>query len=147
MSDLRKILLVEDNAKDIELTMEALSELKLANKVVILRDGVSALEYLRREGEYANRAPELPAVVLLDIKMPRMDGIEVLEKIKSDPELRVIPIVMLTSSREEPDLHRCYSLGVNAYVVKPVSFKDFIHAVSQIGVFWALLNELPSGSR
>ncbi|HCE58583.1 MAG TPA: two-component system response regulator [Prolixibacteraceae bacterium] len=140
---LKKILLVEDNPNDIELTLEALAEHNLANRVVVLNDGVQALEYLYCDGPYENREKENPAVILMDIKMPRMDGIEVLGKIKNDPELKSIPVVMLTSSREEPDLKRCYDLGVNAYVVKPVNFKDFFDAVKQLGIFWAVVNELP----
>jgi CheY-like chemotaxis protein len=143
MVELRTILLVEDSPKDVELTLEALSENNLANNVVPLKDGVEALEFLRCEGEFTNRKKGNPAVILLDIKMPRMDGIEVLQAIRNDNKLKMIPVVMLTSSREEPDLKKCYELGVNAYVVKPVDFKKFIDAVKQIGVFWALLNELP----
>lgn len=144
MIELKKILLVEDNPNDIELTLEALTEQNLANRVFVLNDGVQAMEYLQYEGSHQNRKKENPAVILLDIKMPRMDGIEVLQKIKSSPELKTIPVVMLTSSREEPDLKKCYELGVNAYVVKPVNFKDFFAAVRQLGIFWAVLNELPS---
>lgn len=143
MNDLRTILLAEDNPKDVELTLEALAEHNLANQVVVAKDGVDAMEYLRCEGKYKLRTPGNPAVVLLDIKMPRMDGIEVLQAIRSDPALKTLPVVMLTSSREEPDLKRSYELGANAYVVKPVDFKDFIEAVKQVGVFWAVINELP----
>jgi CheY-like chemotaxis protein len=143
MIELRKILLVEDNPKDVELTLEALSEHNLANRVITVEDGAEAMDYLRYEGKFKKRQHELPAVILLDIKMPRMDGIEVLQAIRNDPELRFIPVVMLTSSREEPDLKKCYDLGVNAYVVKPVSFKEFFAAVQQLGIFWAMLNELP----
>jgi CheY-like chemotaxis protein len=143
MINLRTILLAEDNPKDVELTLEALSEHNLANHVVVVKDGVEAMEYLRYEGNYKQRKHENPAVLLLDIKMPRMDGIEVLKAIRSDDKLKTIPVVILTSSREEPDLKKCYELGVNAYVVKPVNFKDFIEAVKQIGIFWALINELP----
>jgi CheY-like chemotaxis protein len=143
MIELRKIVLVEDNLHDIELTLEALSERNLANRVVVVNDGVEAMDYLLCEGSFQNRKPENPAVILLDIKMPRMDGIEVLQKIKNHPALKSIPVVMLTSSREEPDLMRCYELGVNAYVVKPVNFKDFFEAARNIGIFWAVINELP----
>lgn len=143
MIELRKILLVEDNPMDVELTMEALTEQNLANRVVVVNDGVEALEYLNFEGRFLDRERDKPAVILLDIKMPRMDGIEVLQNIRSNPALKSIPVVMLTSSREEPDLKRCYDLGVNAYVVKPLKFKDFYETVKQLGVFWALLNELP----
>jgi CheY-like chemotaxis protein len=143
MSDLRTILLAEDNPKDIELTLEALAEHNLANHVTTVKDGVEAMEFLRCEGKYKSRKQGNPAVVLLDIKMPRMDGIEVLQAIRNDPALKTIPVVMLTSSREEPDLKRSYELGANAYVVKPVDFTDFMEAVKQVGVFWAVLNELP----
>jgi len=143
MSDLRTILLAEDNPKDKELTLEALSEFNFANHVNVVKDGVEALEYLRYEGNYKHRKTGMPAVILMDIKMPRMDGIEVLKVIRNDPALKMLPVVMLTSSREEPDLKKCYELGVNAYVVKPVDFKEFIEAVKQVGVFWAVINELP----
>ncbi|RJP69045.1 MAG: response regulator [Ignavibacteriales bacterium] len=143
MSEIRTILLAEDNPKDVELTIEALSEFNLANHVVAVKDGVEAMEFLQCRGKYTQRNPGNPAVVLLDIKMPRMDGIEVLKAIKNDPSLRKLPVVMLTSSREEPDLKKCYELGANAYVVKPVDFKEFIEAVKQVGVFWAVINELP----
>jgi CheY-like chemotaxis protein len=121
----------------------AASSNKLANRVTRVGDGVEAMKYLRREGQYTTRKPGNPAVVLLDIKMPRMDGIEVLRAIRSDPVLKLIPVVMLTSSREEQDLIRCYELGTNAYVVKPLIFLEFVEAVKQIGGFWAMLNELP----
>lgn len=140
---LKTILLAEDNSMDVELTLEALSENNLANNVVVVRDGVEALEYLRCEGPFANRTDGNPAVLLLDIKMPRKNGIEVLAEIRGNEKFKSIPIVMLTSSREEPDLKRCYELGVNAYVVKPVAFKDFLEAVKNIGIFWAILNEHP----
>jgi CheY-like chemotaxis protein len=143
MINLRTILLAEDDPKDVELTLEALSEYNLANYVKVVKDGVEALEYLRCEGQYKERNKGLPAVLLLDIKMPRIDGIEVLEVIRADERLKMLPVVMLTSSREEPDLNKCYALGVNAYVVKPVDFKAFLDAVKHIGVFWALLNEIP----
>lgn len=141
--DLRTILLAEDNPKDIELTLEAMEENKLANNVTVVNDGVEVIEYLRREGNFKNRAEGNPAFILLDIKMPRMDGIEVLRAIRNDPKFKTIPIVILTSSREEQDLINSYNLGVNAYVVKPVIFTEFIEAVKQIGIFWAVLNELP----
>lgn len=143
MIDLKTILLAEDNPKDIELTLEAMSENKLANNVFVVKDGVEALEYLRREGTHASRAEGNPAFILLDIKMPRMDGIELLKHIRSEAKFKTIPVVILTSSREEQDLINSYNLGVNAYVVKPVSFADFIEAVKQIGIFWAVLNEVP----
>jgi CheY-like chemotaxis protein len=140
---LHDILIAEDNDNDLELTVAALAERNMANRLVVVRDGVEALEYLECKGQYAGRKNGNPAVILLDIKMPRMDGIEVLEKIKKQPELRTIPVVMLTSSKEDMDVARAYGLGVNAYVVKPVGFTEFVEAVKQIGTFWALLNELP----
>ncbi|HPE40665.1 MAG TPA: response regulator [Bacteroidales bacterium] len=143
MIDLKTILIVEDNPQDVELTIEALSSHNLANHVVAVGDGVEALDYLNYRGKYADRKNGNPSVILLDIKMPKMDGIEVLEQIRADEKLKMLPVVMLTSSREEPDLIKCYKLGVNAYVVKPVDFKDFLDAVRQIGIFWALLNEHP----
>ncbi|MCC5932266.1 MAG: response regulator [Cyclobacteriaceae bacterium] len=142
--EVKTILLAEDNPNDIELTIEALSENNLANHVVSVKDGVEALEYLRCEGAYKDRKKGTPAVILLDIKMPRMDGMELLKEIKADINLKSIPIVMLSSSREEPDLRKCYELGANAYIVKPVNFQDFIEAVKHIGTFWVLLNEIPS---
>ena len=143
MNELRTILLAEDNQKDVELTLEAMAENNLANQVVVVKDGVEVLEYLRYEGKYKLRNAGNPAVILLDIKMPRMDGIEVLRNIRSDATLKRIPVVILTSSREEKDLINTYELGVNAYVVKPVDFQQFIEAVKQIGSFWAVINELP----
>lgn len=143
MFELKKILLAEDNPKDLELTLEALSESMLANRVVVVKDGVETMAYLRREGAFANREPGLPSVLLLDIKMPRKDGIEVLREIRSDPNLKLLPVVMLTSSREDKDLLSSYYLGVNAYVVKPVNFNGFLDAVKQLGIFWGLVNELP----
>ena len=143
MSELRPILLADDNAKDVELTLAALADHNLANNVIVVRDGAEALEYLRCEGAYRLRRPGRPAVVILDIKMPRMDGLEVLKAIRADPALKATPVVMLTSSREEQDVVRSYELGVNAYVVKPVKFADFVVAVKHIGVLWAILNELP----
>jgi len=142
MINLRTILLVEDNPMDVELTLEALDEHNLANRVVVANDGIEALEYLRCEGKYAHRNNENPAVVLLDIKMPRMDGKELLAIIRGDKLLKNLPVVMLTSSREEPDLIHCYELGANAYVVKPVGFSEFIDAVKPLGIFWALINEI-----
>jgi CheY-like chemotaxis protein len=144
MLELKTILLAEDNPKDVELTLEALSEYNLANHVTVVKDGVEAMEFLRCEGSYRLRKSGNPAVVLLDIKMPRMDGIEVLRAVRSDPALKMLPVVMLTSSREERDLITSYDMGVNAYVVKPVGFKEFVEAVKQIGVFWAIINEPPT---
>jgi two-component system, response regulator len=144
MKNFKPILLVEDDPKDADLTIMALAEYNLSNRVVHVKDGVEAIEYLKYEGDYSTREKENPAVILLDIKMPRMDGIEVLNIIKNDDKLKMLPVVILTSSRENPDLQRCYSLGVNAYVVKPVDFKEFVESVRSIGVFWAMINETPS---
>ncbi|MDZ7743187.1 MAG: response regulator [Bacteroidota bacterium] len=143
MNELKTILLAEDNPQDVELTIEALKDHKLANHVFVVNDGVEVMEYLNYEGRFKDRKKGIPVVLLLDIKMPRMDGIEVLEAIRSNEKLKMLPVVMLTASREEPDLKKCYALGVNAYVVKPVDFKDFLEAVKHIGVFWAMLNEKP----
>lgn len=141
--NLKKILLVEDNFNDIELALEALSEENLGDRVVVANDGVEAMEYLLYQGKFMDRRKEDPAVIFLDIKMPRMDGMEVLQMVKGNDELKTIPVVMLTSSREEKDLRRCYEHGVNAFVVKPLGFNDFLNAVKQLGIFWVLLNELP----
>ena len=143
---LKRILLVDDSPRDIELTLDALAHYNLANEVVALRDGTEALDYLYRRGRFADRAAGNPAVVLLDLKMPKVDGIEVLRQIKSDPQLKMIPVVILTSSREEKDLAISYQLGVNAYIVKPVLFQEFVEAVRSLGVFWAMVNEPPPGS-
>lgn len=143
MNDFRTILLAEDNIRDVELTLAALSEHNLANKVVVVTDGIEAIEFMRCEGKYKSRKRCNPAVILLDIKMPRMDGIELLQVIRTDPALKMIPVVMLTSSREEPDLKLSYELGANAYVVKPVDFRKFMDVIKQIGIFWALINEVP----
>lgn len=146
MDTLKRILLVEDDPKDIELTLNALSEYSLTNKVEVVRDGVEALDYLYRRGTYASRSKGNPVVILLDLKLPKMDGIQVLKQLKADEQMRFIPIVILTSSRVSRDLEDCYRLGVNAYVVKPVRFTEFVEAVKEIGVFWALINEPPPGS-
>ena len=143
MPELKNILLAEDNANDIELTLAALRANRLANEVVIARDGAEALDYLCRRASFAQREPGNPALVLLDLKMPKVDGLEVLRHVKSDSSLKTIPVVVLTSSREEQDVVRSYDLGVNAYVVKPVDFHAFIDAVKLLGGFWAVLNELP----
>jgi CheY-like chemotaxis protein len=143
---LKPILLVEDNPNDLELTLVALERSQLANEVIVLRDGAEALDYLFRRNAYASRVDGNPAVLLLDLKLPKVDGLQVLEAIRQAEELRSIPVVMLTSSREEPDLSRAYQLGVNAYVVKPVEFKEFVSAISDLGIFWAVLNEPPPGS-
>src|SRR3954464_12989096 len=143
MPQLKRILLVEDNNMDVELILAALEENNLANKVVVLRDGAEALDYLFQRGSFANRPEGLPVVILLDLKMPKVDGLEVLSQIKKSPDLKQVPVVMMTSSREEQDLVRSYELGVNAYVVKPVDFRQFSESVKQLGVFWAILNEPP----
>jgi CheY-like chemotaxis protein len=146
MAMLGRILLVEDDPRDVELTLTALEDYTLANEVVVARDGQQALDYLRCRGEYATRANENPAVLLLDLKLPKVDGLEVLREIRTDERLKLIPVVVLTSSQEEKDMIRSYTLGVNAYVVKPVDFHEFINAVKELGVFWALINEPPPGS-
>jgi len=142
----KRILLVDDSARDTELALNALAQHNLANEVIVLRDGADALDYLYRRGAYAERPEGLPAVVLLDLKMPRVDGMEVLRQIKGDPVLRVVPVVIMTSSREEQDLLNGYRLGTNAYVVKPLDFHQFTNAVKQVGAFWAVVNEPPPGS-
>ena len=143
---LKPILLVEDDPRDLELTLVALERSQLANEVIIVRDGEAALEYLNRAGEYAGRAEGNPAVVLLDLKLPKVNGLEVLQSVRGTEPLRSIPVVMLTSSHEETDVLRSYQLGVNAYVVKPVEFKQFVEAIADLGIFWAVLNEPPPGS-
>jgi CheY-like chemotaxis protein len=143
MSDVRQILLAEDNPNDVELTLAALRENHLANEVVVVRDGAEALDYLYARNTFASRPGGNPALILLDLKMPKVDGIEVLRQLKSDPSTKAIPIVVLTSSREEQDLVRSYHYGVNAYVVKPVDFQEFVGAVRVLGGFWAVLNEPP----
>jgi CheY-like chemotaxis protein len=143
--NLKPILLAEDNPKDVQLTLAALEENKLANEVEVVRDGAEALDYLYRRGAYAGRPGCNPAVLLLDLKMPKVDGLEVLREVRQSPDLRLIPVVVLTSSREERDLVESYRLGVNAYVVKPVNFDDFVKAVGELGLFWALINEAPPG--
>lgn len=143
MAVVRRILLAEDSANDVELTLTALAEHRLANQVDVVRDGAEALDYLHRRGAYADRPAGNPAVMLLDLKMPKVNGLEVLHAIKNDRSLMTIPVVMLTSSREEGDLIKSYEMGVNAYVVKPVAFADFIDAVRHLGTFWAIVNEAP----
>src|SRR3982750_1370260 len=143
MPDLRPIVLVEDDANDVELTLLALAEHNLANPIVVLRDGVAALDFLYSRGEYAGHGQPNPVVMLLDLKMPKLNGLDVLKQIKSDDGLKLLPVVMLTSSREERDLVASYQLGVNAYVVKPVSFQEFVGAIRGLGIFWALINEPP----
>ena len=146
MPSMGRILLVEDDPKDVELTMTALEEYNLSNEVVVARDGEEALDYLYYRGKFQRRSGDNPAVVLLDLKLPKVDGLEVLETIKQDEKLRMIPVVVLTSSREERDLVASYKLGVNAYVVKPVDFHEFVNAIKELGVFWAIINEPPPGS-
>jgi CheY-like chemotaxis protein len=143
MTTVHTILLAEDNANDAELTLAALREHRIANEIVVVRDGAGALDYLYRRGAFRDRSPDVPGLILLDLKMPKVDGLEVLQVVKGDPALKSIPVVILTSSREEADLVRGYGLGVNAYVVKPVVFKDFMAAVKALGQFWAMVNELP----
>ena len=145
MDKLRRILLVEDDPRDIELIMNAFTDCSLANEMAIAHDGVEALDYLYRRGVSARREEGNPAVIMLDLKLPRVDGLEVLRTLKSDEKLRCIPVVVMTSSHESSDLKECYQLGVNAYVVKPLKIKEFVEAIQKIGMFWALINEPPSG--
>ena len=146
MNKIGRILMVEDDPKDVELTLTALEEYNLANEVIVTRDGEQALDYLYCRGEYKTRSGGNPAVMLLDLKLPKVDGLEVLKQIKSDGELRMLPVVVLTSSKEEKDMVASYKLGVNAYVVKPVDFHEFVNAIKELGVFWAIINEPPPGS-
>lgn len=144
--DVKRILLVEDNANDIELTLAALAENNLANEVIVVRDGEEALDYLYRRRIFRLRRQGHPVVVMLDLKLPKIDGLEVLAQIRSDPNLRCIPVVVLTSSEEETDLIESYNLGVNGYVVKPVDFHEFVDAIKTVGLFWAVVNQPPPGS-
>ena len=146
MNKLGRILLVEDDARDVELTLTALEEYNLANEVVVARDGEEALEYLYSRGKFKTRSSGNPAVLLLDLKLPKVDGLEVLKQVKSEETLRMIPIVVLTSSKEEKDMVASYKLGVSAYVVKPVDFHEFVNAIKELGVFWAVINQPPPGS-
>jgi CheY-like chemotaxis protein len=146
MDELGRILIVEDDPKDVELTLTALEEYNLANEVVVTRDGEEALDYLYRRGSFKMRTGDNPAVLLLDLKLPKVDGLEVLQQIRSDEKLKMIPVVVLTSSREEKDLVTSYKLGVNGYVVKPVDFHEFVNAIKELGIFWAIINEPPPGS-
>jgi CheY-like chemotaxis protein len=146
MSALGRILMVEDDPKDVELTLTALEEYHLANEVIVTRDGEEALDYLYRRGAFATRSNGNPAVLLLDLKLPKVDGLEVLQQVKSDEKLRLIPVVVLTSSNEEKDMVASYKLGVNAYVVKPVDFHEFVNAIKELGIFWAIINQPPPGS-
>jgi CheY-like chemotaxis protein len=146
MDKLGRILMVEDDPKDVELSLTALEEYNLANEVVVVGDGEQALDYLYYRGEFQSRSGENPAVILLDLKLPKVDGLEVLKQIKADEKLKLIPVVVLTSSKEEKDMVASYKLGVNAYVVKPVDFHDFVNAIKELGAFWAVINEPPPGS-
>jgi DNA-binding response OmpR family regulator len=145
-NELGRILIVEDDPRDLELTLIALEDYKLANQVMVTRDGQEALDYLYCRGQFNNRSDGNPAVVMLDLKLPKVDGLEVLKQVRSDESLKMIPVVVLTSSHEEKDMMRSYKLGVNAYVVKPVDFHEFVNAVKELGVFWAVINEPPPGS-
>jgi CheY-like chemotaxis protein len=146
MSELGRILVVEDDPRDVELTLTALDEYKLANEVFVTRDGKEALDYLYCREQFASRLDESPAVILLDLKLPKVNGLEVLQQIRSDERLKMIPVVVLTSSHEEKDMLASYQLGVNAYVVKPVDFHEFVNAVKELGMFWAIINQPPPGS-
>jgi CheY-like chemotaxis protein len=146
MNGLQRILLVEDDPRDVELSLTALEEHNLANEVEVVNDGEQALDYLFRRGRFRDREQGNPAVVLLDLKLPKVDGLEVLQQVRAEPTLKMIPVVVLTSSREERDMVTSYRLGVNAYVVKPVDFHAFVNAVKELGVFWAVINEPPPGS-
>jgi two-component system response regulator len=147
MNDLMLILLVEDSPRDAELILDALAGQKLVNEILHLRDGAEALDYLYCRGSFADRPGGHPGLILLDLKLPKVDGLEVLRQIKGDAGLKMIPVVMMTSSREEQDLLQSYQLGVNAYVVKPMKFQDFVEAVREVGAFWGVINEMPPGSR
>jgi CheY-like chemotaxis protein len=146
LTEFGRILMVEDDPNDVELTLTALEEYNLANEVVVTRDGEEALDYLFCRGNFSTRTSDNPAVLLLDLKLPKVDGLEVLQQIKSDEKLRMIPVVVLTSSHEERDMVASYRLGVNAYVVKPVDFHEFVNAIKELGIFWAVINEPPPGS-
>ena len=143
MNGLKRILLAENDPRDVELTLKGLAEHRLANEVFTVSNGEEALDYLHRRGPFSQRSEGLPAVVLLDLKMPLVSGLEVLHELKADGRLRQIPVVVMTSSREDRDLEECYRLGVNAYVVKPLGFQEFVEAAKTVGMFWALLNEPP----
>jgi DNA-binding response OmpR family regulator len=146
MAQLGRILMVEDDQKDVELTLTALEEYKFANEVVVTHDGEKAMDYLYYRGQFKTRTYDNPAVLRLDLKLPKVDGFEVPQQIKSDEKLRMIPVVVLTSPHEERDMVASYKLGMNAYVVKPVDFHEFVNAVKELGIFWAVINELPPGS-
>jgi CheY-like chemotaxis protein len=144
--DLKRILLVEDNPNDVELILTSLAQNHLGNEVVVVRDGEEALDYLYRRGVFRLRMEGNPVVVLLDLKLPKVDGLEVLAELKANPALRMIPVVVLTSSCEEPDLRQCYELNTNAYVVKPIDFKEFVEVIKHVGLFWAVVNQPPPGA-
>jgi CheY-like chemotaxis protein len=146
MDKVGRILMVEDDQKDVELTLTALEDYNLVNEVVVVGDGEEALDYLYCRGQFKLRTGDNPAVMLLDLKLPRVDGLEVLKQVKSDDKLKLIPVVVLTSSREEQDMVASYKLGVNGYVVKPVDFHEFVNAIKELGVYWAVINEPPPGS-
>lgn len=143
MIELKRILLVEDSANDVELTLSALESINLANAVDVVDDGVEALDYLYCRGRFSERPNRNPVVVILDLKLPRLNGLEVLKEIRQDPNVKLLPVVILTSSREEKDIIEGYKLGVNAYVVKPVEYKSFVKAIKELGSFWAIINEVP----
>jgi CheY-like chemotaxis protein len=145
-SKLGRILIVEDDPKDVELTLTALEEFNLANEIIVVRDGEEALDYLHYRGQFQSRGTDNPAVMLLDLKLPKVDGLDVLKQVKSDEKLRMIPVVVLTSSNQEKDMVTSYKLGVNAYVVKPVDFHEFVNAIRELGVFWGVINEPPPGT-
>jgi DNA-binding response OmpR family regulator len=146
MAELKRILLVEDDPHDVELTLTGLAEYNLANEVVVARDGEEALDFLHRRGKFAGRTDGNPSVVLLDLKLPKVGGLEVLRQLKTDEKLKMVPVVILTSSHEDRDMVEGYKLGTNAYVVKPVDFHRFVDAIKHIGAFWAVINEPPPGS-
>ena len=146
MSEFGRILVVEDDPRDVELSLTALDEYRLANEVVVVRDGKEALDYLYCREQFASRPEESPAIIVLDLKLPKVNGLEVLQQIRSDVRLKTIPVVVLTSSHEEKDMLASYQLGVNAYVVKPVNFHEFVNAVKEVGMFWAIINQPPPGS-
>ncbi len=145
--DSKRILLVEDSPQDVELTLAAFKEIHLTNEVFVVHDGAMALDYLYARGEYAGRAGGLPVVVVLDLKLPKIDGAQVLSTLRADPAMRQLPVVILTSSREEQDVARAYENGTNAYVVKPVDFEQFTSAIRELGIFWAVQNVPPLRSR
>ncbi len=144
INKLNRILIVEDNDNDLELTLDALSEYNLANFIDVARDGEEAMHYLRKQGKFKDRENNNPVLILLDLKLPKVNGHEILHEIRTTESLKLIPVVVLTSSKEETDIVKSYENGVNAYVVKPVSFHDFLDAIKQLGIFWALINESPS---